>query len=48
MCMAMAPPEQGECDPTSYGANTSLVAPTQEVSDQMTEMISEALTERSP
>ena len=48
MCMAMTPPERRECVPTSFGANTSMAAPTQRVSDLRTEMMFEALNERSP
>ena len=48
MCMSMAPPEQRECVPTSSGANLSLAAPTRRVSALGTEMMFEALTERSP
>ena len=48
MCTAMNMPERRECVPTSFGANLSLDAPTRQISDLMTEIIFEALTERSP
>ena len=48
MCTAMAPLEQRECAPTPSGANPSLVAPNRQALSLMTEMMFEALTERSP
>ena len=46
--MAMDPPEHRECIPTSSGANPCLFAPARQVSALMTEIMFEALTERSP
>ena len=48
VCMAMALPEERECVPTSSGENPSLAAPTRFHSALITEMTSEALTERRP
>ena len=48
MCMAMNPPDQRECVPTSSGEIMSMAVPTRQVSALMTEMMFEALTKRSP
>ena len=48
MCMAMDPPEQRECAPTSSGENPSLAAPTRLHSALRTVMMMEALTEQRP
>ena len=48
MCMAVAPPEQRECVPTSSGANQSLAAPTRFHSALRKVMMVEELTERIP
>ena len=48
MCTAIAPPERRECLPTYSEANPSLAAPTRQVLAMMTEILFEALTERSP
>ena len=48
MCIAMAPPDQRECVPTSSEEKPSLVAPTRRHSDMMTAMMMDALTEQRP
>ena len=48
MYMAMDPPEQRECVPTSSRENMSLDLPNRRVSVLMMEMMLEALNEWSP